>query len=815
MLISFNWLKKYVNLPDSVSAEEVAEKLKLATVEVEKIEYLGKNLENIVVGKILQVEQHPNADRLKVCKVDVGSEVLNIVCGGSNVADGLKVVVAKLGAKVLWHGEGEPVVMEKTAIRGVESLGMICGADEVGIIEQFPKKSEKEIVDLSGIEAKPGTSLSEALMLNDVILEIDNKSLSNRPDLLGHYGLAREVAVLYNRDVKALEVFEIKPDKSTKLEVKIEGEKNVARYMAVVLENIQVAPSPDWLKSKLTAVGLKSINNMVDVTNYVMLDLGQPLHAFDASELGGGAKKEIVVRLAADSEKLVMLDGVERALDPSVLVIAGKEKPLAVAGIMGGVESGIKNTTTSIVIESANFDAAVIRKAGAKLNLRTDASMRFEKSLDPNLCAVALQAAVQMILSLCPEAKVTSKIVDQYKAVLKSRVLTLSPGLFEQKIGAEIDVKTSIKILERLGFGVAEKKKNLEITIPTWRATKDIEISEDIVEEVLRFVGYKNIPGTLPNFTLAPPMSNSLLTLKRKILGVLVRELGYNEVYNYSFLSPNFIEKMGDKTEKYIELSNPLAQDRPFLRRSVVGSLLESIVKNSDRFSTLQLLEIGQVYLPEAAGVRSETNGDELLPAQPTVLGLAFSQKKNDEPWTEVRRGLERLSKEINITFSLQDLEQKQPWHHPTRSARVMAQEQMMGEMYELHPQVQNALKIENRVGVLELDLTRLAELPLVSGSDYHPVSLYPSVERDLAFMVKNEVTHEALLRAMKIDPLLEKAELFDVYKGEHVRAGYKSMAYRLIFTHADRTLTSAEVDTVLSKIIDVLKQYFAIEVRV
>ena len=342
MLISYNWLKEYLNLPDSTTAEEVAAKLKAATVEVEGINNLGKDLGGIVVGKVLSAEKHPNADKLKLCQVDVGSEKLQIVCGGSNVVEGMLVALAKVGAKVRWHGEGDLVELVPTAIRGVDSFGMICAASEVGLDNMFPAKDEKEILDLTQYNFKPGEDLATALGLTDVVFEVDNKSLSNRPDLWGHYGMAREVAVLTNKELSDYKVAEIKDGKDIVVKVKIADKNLCPRYMAAAMSGVTVAPSPDWLKKKLAAVGLNSINNIVDITNYVMLDSGQPLHAFDADLITGkkGAK-EILVRLADKEEKVKALDGNEYILSENDLVIADGSQVLAVAGVIGGEASAI------------------------------------------------------------------------------------------------------------------------------------------------------------------------------------------------------------------------------------------------------------------------------------------------------------------------------------------------------------------------------------------------------------------------------------------------------------------------------------------
>src|SRR3989338_6012800 len=369
MLISFSWLRYHVALSDTETPDAVADKLKLSTVEVEGIVRSGQPLDNIVVGKVLSAEKHPEADRLKVCHVDVGNEELDIVCGGSNVAVGMLVVVAKNGAKVKWHGEGDLVELKPTKIRGVVSNGIICGADEVGLINRFPKKEEKEIVDVTSLKLKPGTPLAAIVGSPDAVLEIDNKSLSNRPDLWGHYGIAREVAVLTGRPLKPYVVKSIKKGSGVNLSVSVAEQQLCPRYMAVAM-SVTVVPSPTWLQEKLIVIGIRPINNVVDVLNYVMLDTSQPLPAFDARHLPDGS---IVVRPAQEGETIVSLDEKQRKLTPDMLVIANKEKPVAIAGVMGGLESAVKNDTTTIVIESANFNATAIRKATTKLGLRTNA----------------------------------------------------------------------------------------------------------------------------------------------------------------------------------------------------------------------------------------------------------------------------------------------------------------------------------------------------------------------------------------------------------------------------------------------------------
>lgn len=818
MLISYNWLKKYVNLPDSISAAEVAAKLKASTVEVEGIEMQGKNLADVVVGKIISAEKHPNADKLKVCMVDVGGEQLPIVCGGSNVNKGMLVALAKVGAKVKWHGEGELVELKPVAIRGVESLGMICASTEIGLGEMFPPKEEKEILDLSNLKAKPGVSLAKALGLDDAILEIDNKSLSNRPDLWGHYGMVREVAVLYSKKLNNYKTDKIKPGKGVSLSVEVKDKKLCPRYMAIAMSGITVGPSPQWLQKSLLAVGQRSINNVVDITNYVMLDLGQPMHAFDASRLSSKSKvesqKSIEVRTAKDGEEFTTLDGQKRKLDSAMLMIADSEKALAIAGVMGGLDSGITNDTTTIIFESANFEATSIRKTSAKLGLRSDSSARFEKSLDPNLTALALEKAVKLVLECCPKAQVASKVIDEAKFSLQQGPIAISMEFLQSKMGAKLPKKEVIKILENLGFGIKTKNDELLVTIPSWRATKDISIPEDLVEEIIRIYGFDKIEAQMPVFSINPPPENKLKKLERRCKNVLVNSLAYTEVDNYSFVSPQSITKLGQDISKHLELDNPLSQERPFLRRHLMNNLLENVKKNIDDYPELRLLEVGKKFLAEKPGARAAENSNELLPRQDTWLHAVFASKKNKNAFWEARRAAEAVFHELGREFKLEKNENLRPWQHPSRSGRVVVENSYFGGVFEFHPMVVENFGLECSVGMMSLNLDELAVLP-EAAKKYSTIPEFPAAERDLAISVKKDVAHADILAALLgADPLLQSVELFDVYEGESVGADYKSMAYHFIYQSSQRTLVTEEVDKAHEVLIKILKEKFNASVR-
>ena len=831
MLVSYSWLRQYVKLPDSLTPEELALKLTMSTVEVEKVDDKSKSLENIVVGKILKIEKHPDADKLKLCKVDIKNEKLDIVCGGSNLEEGMLVAVAKIGAKVFWHGEGEPVEMKKTKIRGVESCGMICASDEVGLGEMFPKLAEAEILDLSlvlpashqpaeGIQAV-GKPLSEALALNDVVFDIDNKSMTHRPDLWGHYGLAREVATLYHKDLKEYGTSKIKEGKKMDIKVKVEDKKLCLRYMAVAISGIEIKESPDWLKKYLLSVGLRPINNIVDITNYVLMDLGQPLHAFDAKHLETIDKtsedKTIIVRRAKNKEEFTTLDGGEHVLDDSMLVIADEEKPVALAGVMGGLNSEINSNTATVVFESANFDAANIRRTALKLGLRTDSSARFEKSLDPLNTELALCKAVELTKKLCPQAEVISNVSDISDFTVRTGPIELDLNFVNRKIGQEIERKEIIRILESLGFGVKDKRDKLLVSVPSWRATKDISIPEDLVEEISRIYGYDNIKPKLPVFSIAPPEVNEEKELVEAVLDIVIRGNGFIETLNYSFVSGRQIELLGGTKEKYIELANPLSKEKPFLRRNLILNLLENIGKNIVNFDEIKLFEVGKTYLLEEPGLRVGEKSDELLPKQDIWGTAVYCAKKCDNPFAEVRRLVENLGLSFSAPIVVKKAKTVKPWQHPGRLGVLSLGKEEVGFVYELNPLTAQNFGINPRTGVMELNISKLLEVitKLNPQIRYQPIPEYPNVERDVALLLGQKVRYTDVVELIKkSSSLIKTVGLFDVYLGGKVEKTQKSCAYHLVYGSSSKTLTNEEVDKEHEKILKVLEKELGAEIR-
>lgn len=819
MKVSYQWLKDYINLSDSLTPEELALKLITSTVEVESIEKQGKNLENIVIGEVKKVEKHPDADKLNICQVFDGVENLTIVCGGSNVVEGMKVALGKIGAKVQWHGEGELIELSKAKIRGIESFGMICASSEIGLGVMFPATDEREILDLSHLSVKTGTPVAQALDMDDVIFDIDNKSLTHRPDLWGHYGLARELSALYNHKLKEYKTKDIKSGKNFELVVKVEDKELCPRYMAVMIDGIKIEPSPAWLQKRLLSVGLRPINNIVDITNYILLDLGQPMHAFDARLLIDKESKEsvanIIVRRAQNEEKFVTLDEKENELNSEMLVIANKEKSVALAGVMGGLDSGIVSDTGSIIFESANFEPACIRRTSTKLGIRTDSSSRFEKSLDPNMVEVALRRAVELTLELCPESNVVSNVVDESNFKLNQGPIELTYDFIDNKIGMQIDHKRIIKILISLGFEVKENKEGLSILIPTWRATKDISIPEDLIEEIARIYGYNNIEPTMPDFPIVSPEKNELRLLERKIKDILSLEAGYTEVYNYSFVSPQLLDKVGMDKEDFIELNNPIAKDRPYLRHNIWTGLVENVEENLHRVEVVRFFEIGKVFDKNNPGQRVSESSDDLLPRQDIKLGIAFAGKNIEVPFYELSGVLDILFDRLGLNYKL--VASSNPADkivHPGRGAEIKINDKVIGAVGELHPIIQQKLGIESRVALLEINVNDLLSV-YTEKNNYHPMSVYPEVTRDIAFVVDKKIIHEEIIeKIMAINRLIKKVELFDVYQGVKLGVDKKSLAYHIVYQSEEKTLTTEEVENVHEKVLESLEKNFKAEIR-
>jgi phenylalanyl-tRNA synthetase beta chain len=807
MYLSLNWLKDLVAIPKSTTPEDLGEKLTNYTVEVEKIAKQSARFDKVVIGQVLEVKKHPNSDHLNLTKVDVGEkEPLAIVCGAPNVSAGQLVPVALVGAE-LPNG----MKIEEREVRGEKSFGMICAEDELGLGE-----------DHAGImvldkKAEIGEPFGEYLELDDVIFEVDNKSLSNRSDLWGHLGMAREISVLI--DAKRTKEFEkylaakIDNDENlAKISVKVENNDLCPRYMAVKISSVDIKDSPVWLQKRLTAVGLRPINNIVDATNYAMLELGEPMHAFDADIVS-----EIIVRRAKKDEAVKTLDGIDRVLDNSMLVIADKEKAIAIAGVMGSEASEINSSTHSIILEAANFNAASIRKTSTKLSLRTEASLRFEKSLDPNICEAALARCFELIRETCPEAKVSSQVADLASFSLFTGPIEFDLDWVAKRLGENIGRESIVKILESLGFGISGANGNsLSIIIPTWRATKDISIREDLLEEVARVRGYNNFKSTTPYVEMVAPEENKERKMERLFKNLLSVGAGSTEVYNYSFVGEDKLEKLKINPQSYVRLANPLNKNQTMLRQNLLENIVDNIKNNQAKFPAISLFEIDRVFIDATGSIPKDEKQRETLPYQEKHLAIIEAADDYRAVYKKVKGKLEYLLANFGLRVDYQESEMIPEWAGKEAFAKIFAGGIEIGFAAYLAKDVATSLGIKKETAAVEVNFEKLAKIIYsLPPKVYAKANKYPSLIRDLAFVVDEKVLYNKIREELEgFDSLLTGIELFDVYQGKNLPEGQKSLAFHVVYSSLERTLESEEVDALQERLIADLKEKFGAQIR-
>lgn len=792
MRVSYKWLQDYVDIPWSV--DELAERLTSVGLLVEMMEPMGEGLDDIVVGKVLDVTPHPDAEKLFVTRVKVGADELTIVTGAPNVTEGALVPVAKPGAKL---PDGR--VIERAELRGVMSEGMLCSEVEVGVGD-----------DASGIWLLPpdvadGQPLVEALGLDDVIMHLE--VYPNRPDCLSVIGVAREVAALTGGELKLpdMTLEELAESASELTSVDIEANDLCARYSARVMRGVSIGPSPAWLQQRLRVAGMRPINNIVDITNFVMWEWGQPLHAFDFNKLAGG---RIVVRRAQPGETIVTLDGNERRLSDNMLVIADAERPVAVAGVMGGADSEVTEKTTAILLESATFHPVSVRRTAHAFGMRTEASHRFEKGLDPNTVAAASARAASLMQKLAG-AQVYAGAVDVYPEPVEAWTVSCRPTRVRRLLGADIDDAQIERHLVSLGFEVeaseTDGEKVLEVTVPTYR--RDVQREADLIEEVARMYGYDRLPTTVPGGLQEAGHQQRPLPFLDHVRDVLTG-VGLHECLTYSFESPDTFDKLrladDDPRRRAIELRNPLREDQSLLRTSLVAGLLETAAHNvSRRVTDVHIFEIGAVYVPKELPLTG-------LPEEPRRIGVLMMGAVPERSWGEKRRVVsffelkgvvEQLLERCGVAARFERSEE--PYLHPGRQAQVRAGDTFLGVLGEVHPAVADAFELDGRrIYVAELDADALARLA-TDAVRFASMPRYPSVQRDMALLVPKAVPAAAVVEAIRSygGELVESVELFDVYEGPQVEETHRSLAYSIRLRAKERTLTDEQANAIVGEI--------------
>ena len=795
ILASYNWIKEY--LKTDLSSEDFAREMSLKSMSVESIDHLPGKFENIVIGVVSEMKTHPNADKLKIAITDIGSKKVQIVCGGLNLAEGMRVVVALPGSKVRWHGEGELVELVETKIRGEESFGMICAAEELGFAK-YPAV-DHGIWDFGEIsEAEAGTSFVEAFGLDDVIFDIE--VTSNRVDAMSMVGLAREGAAVTGDKFMAPDIETIKEIKNEKkpLTVSVKDSEACPRYMAVVVNNVKVEASPAWLQRKLLLAGHRPINNIVDITNYILHEYGQPLHAFDYDELAGG---EIVVRAAKDGEKFLALDDKEYELKKSNLVIADAEKPVAVAGVMGGRNSGTKANTRTVVFEAAIFDSINIRKTSRLLNLYSDSQLLFEKGLSVKAPELALAKAVELALEIAG-GEVASEVYDIQAAEYIAPVFSMRTDRIRKLLGIEIQNTEILDILSTLGFEAEGSGDNYKVTVPYWR-DHDIEHEIDLTEEVARIYGYHNLPSKIP--TGAPPtgLEDKALVWESNAKRYFC-SAGYTELYGYSFVSASMLEKYGLNPHEAVVLHNPLTSDLTHMRTSLMPSLLSDIAKNQGQVHSAKIFDLSPIYI---------TRKNDLPLELAQLVVAEYGQEDVPHSFLRLKGVLTGFAKKAGLNISLERLTDDEKWH-PSRSASIMVDGEQVGVIGQVADKYQQAFGINKSVVAIDFSFAKVV-LKMKKIRRYEPIPEFPATDRDLAVVVDVEVEFLELEKTIKEQSsIVESVNLIDIYRGAGIPEGKKSVTLSITLRAPDKTLSSDHVADVMKAVEKVLKKQFDASIR-
>ena len=811
MKVSLNWIRDYVQLPADADLKKLAYDLTMSTVEVEDTIELAKQFDHMVVGVINTIEQHPNADKLRVCMTDIGGRVESIVCGGSNLREGMKVAVALPGSVCRWHGEGEPVEIKKSKLRGVDSYGMICGAVEIGLADLFPVEGEAVILDLSDFDAPAGTPLADALDLNDIILEIDNKSMTNRPDLWGHYGIARELAALYHLPMAEFPHFDRNIENTAGFRVTVEDAERCPRYLSAQIEGLSVKPAPYKMQSRIWRVGMRPINALVDITNYVMLATGQPTHAFDSDHIAG----HIIVRRAEEGEKLLLLNGKELSLTADDLTIADDAGVVGLAGVMGGAKDSILPETGKVILEVANFQAAGIRRTALRYDNRTEASARYEKAIDPERCDQAFDLSMQLFHELYPDMQVTG-LADHYPVPLQKAEIDVPVSWLERRLGKTLTPEDITAKLAPLGFQLTFSGDNMHVVVPTWRSTGDVSIKADIMEEVARMYGYENFEAEPITTSFDGAINQLDKDLERHIKEYLSIRCGMQEIFSYPWMEESYVNAILQSTDGILALSTPPSPSERFIRSSLLPNLCKAVAKNERYYGDFAIFETAQVF--HDTDYTTPYDPREKLPSQRKNVAGAFVSAGKDVAalFRKAKGVVEMMPRYTHMErYDFRQVE-KPVWADEVVWLNIYLGEERIGDLALLSKRVSMACGIKN-VNVMLFQLDQDALVPLRSRTNtFTHLAEYPMTDYDVSLLLDGEVKWADVAETIEgvKNPLLHGASFVDEYRGKQVPAGKKSLTARLTIGSTEKTLTSAEIEEVANSVLKKLSKRFGAELR-
>lgn len=792
MKVPFNWLKDYVDI--NIDAKDLGDRLTLSGSALEEVITQGDVIKNVVTGKIVEITAHPDADKLKVCQVNIGAEEnIQIVTAATNMKE-QDVVPVALHKSILADGSE----IKKGKLRGVVSNGMFCSEEELGIAGDEPVHG----LMILPTDAPLGMDIKEYLNLNKSILDFD--ITSNRPDCLSMVGMARETAATLGTTYKMPNFnYDIKCNENINDVLKVEIKDSLCRrYMARGVKNVKVMPSPSWMQERLLEAGVRPINNIVDITNFVMLEIGEPMHAFDAREIKSG---KIVVDKAKDEEKFVTLDGIERTLDSNFLCIKDNETSIGLAGIMGGLNSEIQDDTTAVIFEAANFDGTNIRVNSKKLNLRSESSSRFEKDIDPNLAELAINRACALVCELgCGE--VMEGTIDIYNSKKEEGNITVDSNWINKFLGTDIAKEDMKKYLDSLELKTEINGDNLDIKIPTFRV--DIAIKEDIAEEVARIYGYDKIPTTIYSDSTGrePKYKNEVL---RDLMVSTMVSSGLNQSISYSFVSPKVFDKINvpedSELRNVIKIKNPLGEDYSVMRTTTIHSMMECLGRNYSRNNEYaRLFEIGKVYIPK--------EDETAIPTENNILTIGMYGNCD---YLDLKGVVENALEALGLSRVIFARESDNPSYHPGKTAAIMIGNKKAGVLGEVHPDVSENYGVETGCYLAELNLDMLFEYSKTN-KKYKALPKFPAVTRDIALLVDDEVLVQEIEETIKRagSALVEKVQLFDIYKGAQIPEGKKSIAYAIAYRDEKKTLTDNDVNKVHDKILRSLEHKLGATLR-
>lgn len=809
MKASLQWMNEYVPVNLERPAQELADVLTQAGIPVEEVQSLDTGIKKIYTGKIIEITKHPDADKLQVCQVECLDEegnpvVKQIVTAATNVAVGQVVPVAYHKSRL-----ADGTEIKKGKLRGQVSEGMFCSVAEFGLSKDLVLPGEAEGIYIFPENTPIGQDVKTVLGLDDTVYEFE--LTPNRADCFSMIGLSREFAVLsgtyaFFPDVHVRE--ESGEPIEGRLHIKIDNEELCSRFMGRLIENVTIEPSPLWMQNRLRAAGIRPINNIVDVTNYVMIEWGQPMHAYDYDEIHG---QTLVARSAKANETIKTLDGSDRALSESMLVISDTDRPVGVAGIMGGFDSEVTDKTTSVVLEAAVFNGASVRRSARSLGMRSEASGRFERGVNSEFTPFALDRAAQLILAICPTAKIAQGVIDVYPHPKVERTLTFTAKAINDYLGTNIEEQEMMNILTGLSFGVEKQGDEVLVRIPSWR--DDVSVMPDIAEEVARIYSYDNIAVTMPTAKVQSgelsPRKALVKQVKHSFVGA-----GLNEIITFSFMHKDLLTKLNipesDRRYTAIPIMNPISEEFPYMRTTLMGSVLEAAMRNqAQKNLDLPLFEVGAVYEPVAVPVTE-------LPKEHYMAAGIVTGKAHEAAWNQSTRAFDfydvkGMLEHVLSTLFVENLSFRRSneyYLHPGVSADVYSGDVKVAQFGELHPVVAKAYDIVGKAYVFELDLDAI--LGLNRGKiAYEAISKFPGITRDLAIVAPKDVAYEDIMNIIRTHggEYLEHAYIFDVYEGEHIAAGFRSLAYSLSFKSQDGTLTDGDIEGNIESILRALEE--------